>query len=357
MKVVHVVESFSAGVLDFIRSLVEGIPDFEHTIIHGTREDTPYNVGALFPDETGFHLWKHAGREIRPLRDVMALAELMAPLRRMRNSDVVHLHSSKAGFIGRVACSMLGLQQKVVYSPNGAAFMRRDVSSAKSGIYKRLEQFAARLGGRVVCSCRSEQEEFLKAGIPAMSINNGICCSGAQGGRSDPRTLVIGTANRITAQKNPALFNEIARHFSGDAVCSFVWIGDGEMRDKVTSPNIRKTGWVSMEKLDELLGSIDIYLSTALWEGLPLSALYAMCAGKPMLLSNCTGHRDIVRSGVNGYLFEDLDEAVAHISKLKQDRELLAALGQRSRDIVMKEFSLDKMIEQYRALYKALAAL
>jgi glycosyltransferase involved in cell wall biosynthesis len=52
-----------------------------------------------------------------------------------------------------------------------------------------------------------------------------------------------------------------------------------------------------------------------------------------------------------------LDEAVAHISKLKQDRELLAAMGQRSRDIVMKEFSLDKMIEQYRALYKALAAL
>jgi glycosyltransferase involved in cell wall biosynthesis len=224
-------------------------------------------------------------------------------------------------------------------------------------MYSCLEKLASMFGGEVVASCASEADAFLKVGILSTTINNGICCSGAQGSRSDPGTLVIGTANRITAQKNPALFNEIARHFSGDAAYSFVWIGDGEMRDTITSPNIRKTGWVSMEKLDELLGSIDVYLSTALWEGLPLSALHAMCAGKPMILSNCTGHRDIVRSGVNGYLFENLDEAAAHIAKLKQDRELLAAMGQRSRDIVMKEFSVDKMIEQYRVLYEARAAL
>jgi len=357
MNVVHVVEAFGGGVFNFVAALVCGMPEYRHVIIYGLRDETPSSFEKYFPEDTQFHVWEHAAREIRPLNDVLSLTSLLSALRRLDNLSVVHLHSSKAGFLGRLACRLLGIESKIVYSPQGASFARVDVVRASAKMYACLEKLASMFGGEIVTSCASEADAFLKIGISSTTINNGIRCSGTQGGRTDPGTLVIGTANRITEQKNPTLFNEIARHFSGDAACSFVWIGDGKMRDKVTSPNIRITGWVSMEKLDELLGSINIYLSTSLWEGLPLSALHAMCAGKPMVLSNCTGHRDIVRSGVNGYLFEDLDEAVAHISKLKQDRELLAAMGQRSRDIVMKEFSLDKMIEQYRALYKALAVL
>ena len=51
--------------------------------------------------------------------------ELIAILKKHRNADVIHLHSSKAGFLGRIAAKLIGLEAKVVYTPNGTSFLRR----------------------------------------------------------------------------------------------------------------------------------------------------------------------------------------------------------------------------------------
>jgi glycosyltransferase involved in cell wall biosynthesis len=352
MNIVHVAESFAGGVLDFIAELARGIPEFRHTIIYGRREDTPQSFKERFPPETLFHYWRHATREVSPVLDLRALLELVALLKGMTDADVVHLHSSKAGFLGRVACRMLGMRQKVVYSPHGAAFMRRDVSLAKANTYRGLEQFAARLGGRVVCSCRSEQEEFLKAGIRAASINNGIACSSAVRHESSSPALTIGTAGRATAQKDPALFNTIASHFVHDRDIKFIWIGDGELRGQLTSPNIQVTGWLEKSEFSEKISQMDIFLSTSRWEGLPLSTLHVMCAGKPLVLNDCVGNRDLVRDGVNGFLFSRSDEAVQRILELASDRKKRGMLGAQSRDMVLREFSVAGMIAGYSEIYR-----
>src|SRR4051812_44851622 len=101
MKIVHVAECFATGTYDFISDLTSATTDITHVIIHGIRPDTPPNYKQDFPSGTEFHEWKHASRDIDPVQDALALMSLVRLLRIVGPLDVLHLHSSKAGFLGR----------------------------------------------------------------------------------------------------------------------------------------------------------------------------------------------------------------------------------------------------------------
>jgi glycosyltransferase involved in cell wall biosynthesis len=351
MKVVHIVESFAGGVFNFIADIVLGMPEYRHIIIHGMRQDTPSAFESAFPKGTGFYRWQHATREVSPARDMRATLELAGILKHMKNADIIHLHSSKAGFIGRLVCRMLGMQDRVLYSPHGASFLRKDISDTRGRFFALLEKTAARFGGEVIGSALSEAEAIRKEGIPAMHINNGIACEGDPSACTRRETLLIGTSARITNQKNPGLFNEIAEAFVTDPSVRFLWIGDGELRRQLSSPNIQVAGWLPKDALKNMLHELDIYLSTSLWEGMPLSVLLAMCAGKPLLLFDCAGNRDLVDRGLNGFIFRDKREAVSCIKTLISNRHMIEEMGKCSRALVLENFTLDKMICQYKQLY------
>jgi glycosyltransferase involved in cell wall biosynthesis len=164
--------------------------------------------------------------------------------------------------------------------------------------------------------------------------------------------MMIGTAGRATAQKDPALFNAIASRFIHDRDFRFVWIGDGELREQLTSPNIQVTGWLGKAEFTERITQLDIFLSTSRWEGLPLSTLHVMCAGKPLLLNDCVGNRDLVRRGANGFLFGSGDEAAERIRELASDHGKRRIMGEQSRTMVLSEFSVSGMIAGYHAIYQ-----
>ncbi len=177
MKIVHVVEPFASGIATFVRSLVENLNDDLHIIVHGEREHVMKSseVKQHFPKtNTRFIRWKSAQREISVRKDIVAFLELYAILRRLKklNIDAVHLHSSKSGFLGRLACKMAGIKT-VVYTPNGAPFL---VGSNRfiNYVYKQLERLGSVFGGQVVCCSPSECEAYQALGIDAMNINNGV---------------------------------------------------------------------------------------------------------------------------------------------------------------------------------------
>ena len=354
MKVVHVVESFATGILDVVSNLANGLPEFSHVIIHGRREETPKSLVGYFPPGTRFHPWPHAGREIDPVRDFRALCGLIGLLKGLKDAEVVHLHSSKAGFLGRLACRMLGMQDKTLYSPHGPAFLRKDVPNATAAFYMLLEKTAAKFGGRVVASSPSEASAFIAAGIPATFIPNGVSCADTAAA-APHEGMVIGTAARITPQKNPLLFNEIARAFAADPSVRFVWIGDGGLRHQLSAENTQITGLLPLDELRRRLAEFDIYLSSSLYEGLSLCALLAMAAGKPLLLLDSVGNRDLVAAGENGFLFSKKEEAVKLILQLRNDRPLAEKMGARSLELVRTQFSLENMLRRYRQLYMSLA--
>jgi len=354
MRIVHVVESFAGGVYDFLVDLTNYLSECEHTIIHGKRKNTPKSFQKDFPAGTKFIYWKNARREISFSKDFRALIEIIKALKSIKSPNVIHLHSSKAGFIGRFAARILGLQDKVIYTSHGVSFLRKDVSSLKRSLYIYLEKTASKLGGKVIACSKSEAEVFQEYGINADYICNGIKCK--QSSRKKPskeeNIITIGTIGRVTYQKNPKLFNKIAENFLQRKNIKFLWIGNGELSHQLKSPNITLTGWLSRKEVENKLQEIDIYLSTSLWEGLPLSVLQAMCAAKPLVLSDCVGNRDLIAD--NGIIFKTLEEAITSITDLIENPKKREILGLNSLKLVKKEFSIEKTIKKYKQLYESL---
>ena len=358
MKIVHVAEAFAAGIAVFINSLVENMPDDEHIIIHGEREKVMKSgdVKKIFPEKNvRFIRWKSAGRSISLSRDLAAFRELRDTLIELQTDgkiDAVHLHSSKSGFLGRLVCRTMGIKN-VIYTPNGAPFLV-GTSGLANVLYSVLEKVGSWFGGKVVCCSLSEWEAYRDLGIDAAHINNGISINKspdtAPAVKPGKGFRVI-TSGRIAHQKNPGLFNAIARYFEELPAFEFVWVGDGESRSQLTSPNIEVTGWLSREQARAAITQADVYLSTALFEGLSFAGLEALLLQKPVLLTDCIGNRDMTFRGSNGDLFRDERDAVVKIMRYFNNRSMLPVMGSRSAEWCAQEFNLTSTYNQYRELY------
>ena len=347
-KILHITEPFSAGVFTSISNLVIGLPDYAHFVLHGS-DRLEKNIPAL---SATLILWKYVGVSLHPLKDFLALLGAMRTIQKIK-PDIIHLHSSKAGFLGRCGAFLLGYSKKVIYTPHGISFLRKDISDAKRAFFQYLEYFAFfHFSGKVIACSPSEQKEIQKANISCSCIPNGVTIS-AQVEVQRPATKIftVGTMGHIRhPQKGVDTFNQIAAHFQD---IQFVWIGDGGDRVLLTSPNIKITGWLSKEALKTQIEDVDIYLSTSLWEGLPYSVLEAMAAAKPILLSNCVGHLDLITS--SGEAFETLSEAICRIQKWTESIDLLHFSGQTSLEKIKNNFSIAQYLKAYDKEYSQLA--
>jgi glycosyltransferase involved in cell wall biosynthesis len=356
MTIVHVVEPFASGVSVFVKYLTETMPDDLHIIIHGERKQvmSAANVKKTFSSpKVRFIKWHSAQRSIHPLKDFLALSELYKILRRLKEKrliDGVHLHSSKSGLLGRIACRMLRIKN-VFYTPNGAPFLSGKTPLSKY-FYRQIEKFGNRLGGTVVCCSSSELNAYRRIGIDATYISNGITVDEktSTNTRGKEKFKII-TTGRIIQQKNPALFNSIAQYFEEFSQFEFIWAGDGEKKGVLSAKNITVTGWLNQKEIKKLVEGCDIYLSTALYEGLSFGVLEALTLHKPVLLSQCVGNMDAVKNGINGDLFETETEAIVKILQYYNNRDMLQVMGDFSKSICETEFNVKNNFSNYRKLY------
>lgn len=360
MKIVHVVEPFVGGIVTFINSLVKNLDDDSHIIIHGEREELIPLAAVkkqFSSPNVKFLRWKSAQRSLNPHKDIIAFLELYTILKRLKDNnsiDVVHLHSSKGGFLGRIVCRLLKIQDVVFYTPNGAPFLANE-STTINFIYKKLEKLASNFGGQVVSCSPSEQKAYKLAGIESVTINNGIKpkkVSLSSKNRKKDRIFRIVTSGRIADQKNPILFNKIATYFEEFKQFKFVWIGEGMQRNLLTANNIQVTGWLAKEELDILVNDADIYLSTANFEGLPFAVLEALALKKPVLLTDCVGNKDLVMNGLNGDVYKNENQAINKILHFYNNSSMLNIMGENSITHCKTSFDLSDTSKSYRDLYK-----
>lgn len=354
MKIIHVMECFAGGTFNFLVDLTNELSNEEHIVIYGTnRENTPKNFKDLFNKNVKFIEWKTAQREMKPLKDIKALWELYMILKKINDIDIIHLHSSKAGFLGRIVSFLLGKSKKTIYTPHAISFLRLDVSPKKRKIFIWMEKFASFFGGRIVACSKSEKEAIEEQGIKKVTfINNGIKPLQIEKKVNISDKIIIISVGRLSIQKNPKLFNDIALEFIDNPNIQFIWCGDGELKSELTSPNIKCTGWIERKTLENYLANADIYLSTSLWEGLPLSVLEAMSIGLPVVLSDCVGNRDLVEN--KDFLYQDKQKAVQMINYYIKNKKILKKESLKSKIIFDRYFKLDRMSNSYYYLYKNL---
>jgi glycosyltransferase involved in cell wall biosynthesis len=326
LKVVHVIEALGGGVYTYFKDLSyyfgddEIIENISTTIIYsGNRKEIdPEEIESEF--SKGISLIKiDMVRKFSPIQDFKSILNLRRELKKI-NPDVIHLHSSKAGVLGRIACFLLFKNKKIFYTPHGYSFLRTDISNLTKNIYWTIEKSFQQLFGGITIACGDTEFEIAKKIGKSFLIRNGINIEEVHQHRikQQNQIMTIGIVARITIARNPKLFNTIALRFPD---FNFVWIGDGELNSILTAPNIRITGWL-MNRNDVLkeLNAIDIYIQTSLWEGLPIAVLEAMALKKPVLATNVIGNKDIVVPNETGFLFDDIDELDHYFELLKENK-------------------------------------
>ncbi|NQY68607.1 MAG: glycosyltransferase [Flavobacteriales bacterium] len=352
MVIVHVVEPFATGINTFIQELVFGIPNHEHYIVHGERDDTRAieEIKKEYLGKAQFIKWKNAQREISIIKDFKAYVELNSILKKI-DFDVLHLHSSKAGIIGRFIGFTKGYNQ-IVYTPNAASFLRTDITETQRNLFRRVEKTASRFNTNIISSSRSEYRAYKELGINTRIIQNGTTIpQEIRVNNNGHKKFNIVICGKITIQKDPVFFNRIAKFFGNDPSISFTWIGDGELKHTLTSKNINITGWCSKSDVFEHLRKADLYLSTSSWEGLPIASIEALAFGLPLLMNKCFGNSDMITPGVNGFLFDSREIAIEYIEYLKNDIAQYKLLSEKSVKMYERHFNKYRCAIDYEQLY------
>jgi glycosyltransferase involved in cell wall biosynthesis len=351
-KILHVVEPLGTGIYTFLAELTRyQCEKYEVYVAYGVRPFTPKNFRECFDGRVHWIRVRNFQRTIG-IKDIKAFFELKRIFRKVR-PDIVHLHSSKAGFLGRWAfdCS----KYKVFYTPNGFSFLMERKSGLSKLLYRSLEYVSAQRKAITVACGKGEYEEALKLSSRCIYVNNGIniCKLLPLLTENNPKNPlpVVCTSGRISRQKNPKLFNDIA-HLLPQA--RFIWIGDGEMREELTATNVEVTGWLARTEALNILATTDFFLLSSLWEGLPLSLLEAMYLRKVCLVSDVIGNRDVVEDGRNGFICHTAEEYVRRINQVLQDKEAGEKMAELAHQDIVSSYNTDVMADAYKKIYEGI---
>lgn len=346
-RILFIVEAMGGGVFTYIVDLANELADyFDMYIAYAVRNQTPDDYKDYFDKRINLIEVKNFCRSINPVKDMKAFLEIRK-IAKAVNPDIIHLHSSKAGALGRFAFD--GKVVPLFYTPHGYSFLMQNYSMVKRFIYKAIETVCGKRNCITISCSEGEHQESLKMTKNATYVNNGINVKELQRiidslGEIKDHPFTVFTLGRICYQKNPILFNRVAEAMPE---VRFLWIGDGELRNELSAPNIEITGWCKREDALKLSLQADVFLLTSLWEGLPISLLEAMYMKKLCVVSDAIGNRDVIRNGITGFVCVDVRDYVMAIESYKSN----LSLTEQAHTDILNNYNTKIMAEQYKQIY------
>lgn len=287
-------------------------------------------------------------------RDGIVLLKLFY-LRWKYRPDVVHLHSSKTGALGRLAFS----SRKTVYTVHGFDSIR-----IANRFFLPIEKALKRRCSRIVGVSRYDEKNLIAEGIrkKVTYVYNGIDDKSVvdiekvNGGireemqriRQKYKKVVMSIA-RDDRQKKIDLFIETARLLPDYA---FVWIGNSDNHAK--GENVLLMGQIPLAW--QLLEYADVFVLPSNYEGLPMSIIEALAFGRPVVASDVGGISELL-DGRNGFAVEnDAGVMAAKIRYILDDPERYNAMAQCARQTYLEKFTVEQMVEGYDSIYREIIA-
>lgn len=173
------------------------------------------------------------------------------------------------------------------------------------------------------------------------------------------RLLFVG---RLSPHKGLSYLFDALCSLKGKMAFHLQLIGDGELRDELIS----KAKQAEISDSVEFLGSrtdiaqyylgCDVFILPSVSEGLSNSLLEAMASGRAVIASNVSGTEDVIQNGISGIIVPPQDSAALAeaIMKIASAPELRKTLGDSAKKSVMKNYSIESVVEKYLALYERL---
>jgi glycosyltransferase involved in cell wall biosynthesis len=352
-----------------------GSPDYDSRLVYGSVEADDGDMAYLAEQhQVNAVVIPVLRRPIHPWRDLVAVWRLYRLMREFQ-PDVVHTHTAKAGFLGRLAARLAGVPV-VIHTFHGHNFQGY-FTPGMAWIFISMERLAARWSDTIVTLTETLRRELaetyritrraritvLPLGLdlsPFVNMSRGCCgFRGAWGLPAD--APLVGIVGRLAAVKNHALFLEAAAliHQQRPAV-RFVIVGDGLTRPEVEAhierlglaDVVTLTGW--QRDILPVYSDLDVLVVSSLSEGTPVPVIEALAARCPVVATAVGGLPDMLDQGALGKLVPPEDPAALAagiLATLDNPPETEAAQA-----IMLDRYGIDRLARDLDGLYRGLLA-
>lgn len=354
-KILMFCEAFGGGVFTYVSQLCNDMcENFDVYLAYSLRPQTPKDYREFLDKRVHLIRIESFGKKglTNIPNDIKILKELRTIEKKVK-PDVIHLHSSIAGGLGRLAYK--GKDNVVVYTPHGYSHILMGPGK-KSFMYKMMENILGKTNSMTLTCCESEDEvakklckrtAYIETGVNLADLSASL--DGIEPAHNDKFTVF--TLGRACVQKQPQLFNRIAELVPE---ARFVWIGNGELENQLTAPNIEVTGWKPRKEALAMAKGADAFILCSLGEAIAMSLIENMYIKKLILVSNTMGNKSVIKDGVNGYVCNTAEEYAERIKIAMQ--EFPAALPERAYQDVLEVYNTETMKKKYIEFYNKVSS-
>jgi len=301
------------------------------------------------------------------LRALWRLRQLIV---RERPRTVIAVNLYQAIYV-MLACRFLPYRPRTVALVNTSTFKG-------SALHKRLYQTVLALLDHTVHGSEAQRQFWFKPDCKA-SAHSSVIYNGVDSDHFDareflepakrlrarlgvrPETMLVGTVGMCRPEKNQEVLLTMMRRLRVARVdVHLVIAGDGPLRARLerraaeleVAERVHFVG--AIEDVRPVLAALDIFVlpSTAV-ESFSNAALEAMAMGRPVILSNIGGAREMIHDGVEGYVVDVTELAArlpAMVSALYADSRKRRQMGIAARNRAVTCFSVPAMVAGYRGL-------
>jgi glycosyltransferase involved in cell wall biosynthesis len=332
--------------------------------------------GPLRNDLDGVDLGEICSYPLNSFYNFHTCNQLRRFVRYLRSSKVhvLHTHDFYTNVFGMFAGALARVPVRIA--------SRRETSGMRSTAQHKAQSFAYKLAHQVIANSEAVREQLIVEGVRADKIT--VIYNGLDFDRVRPhpvltrqeslaalnlpeelsnRPLVTIVANMRLAVKDHSMFLRAAKRISETIpAAAFLLAGEGELMPLIRTQTEElglgdDTFFIGRcDKLAELLAVSDVCVLTSKSEGFSNSILEYMAAGRPVVVTDVGGAREVVVEGETGYLVQSGDDKkmAERIISLLQEPEKARAMGQQGRQVVEEKFSCAAQLERTEELYDRL---
>ncbi|MCK4462866.1 MAG: glycosyltransferase family 4 protein [Candidatus Omnitrophica bacterium] len=317
-------------------------------------------------------------REINFIKDIIATWKAFNTIRDFK-PHILHTHTAKAGFVGRVGAIFARVPIRV-HTFHGHV-LSEYFGCFRSFLFVCIEIMLACFTDRIIAISAKQKSDLTsrfkitskeKCTVVPLGINigkylkldngNNVLAKKELGYREEE--LIIAIIGRLTKIKNHKLFLDMAKSLLGKSreKLRFAIIGDGKLKEELVkyvnrldiADRVRFFGW--RRDMERIYSAVDIIGLTSFNEGTPVVIIEAMASAKPVVSTSVGGVSDLVKEGYNGYLVNRFDVNLFSdkMNILIEDKDKRLSMGLNGREFVKGRYDESTLVNNIIKLYKEL---
>ncbi len=311
------------------------------------------------------------GRRVSLGGDLRAFFSLVKEIRSFK-PHVIHTHTAKAGFLGRIA-SILSLHPSIRIHTFHGHLLNGYFGSCKRMLVVLAERILAVSTHQLLAVGDKVRQDLLAVGI-GKSEKFGLMPPGLDIGKLQNKkdsqefyglskqTIQCAFIGRVTQIKRPDRFLDVVKEIKKRNLdFEFFVAGDGELlqncKERIAREDlpVKILGWQS--NIEQVLSAADVVVLTSDNEGTPLSLIQAGMAGLPVVTTRVGSVPEVVMDGVTGIITNlDVLEIADALEKLANSEDLRAQMGASAQEFTLANFGVKRLVNDHEVLYKKLIA-